>query len=307
VPSTFFTEPPHFGWMIALYFFIGGISGGALLLASLLELFGTREDRPLVRLASYVSLAGAVVSAILLIIDLGVPLRFWHMLVQSNTGRLMFKWWSPMSVGVWGLLLFGFFALLATLAGLAEEGRLRWRRLHLLATPPISTIGAVGGIVGGLFLAGYTGILLSVSNRPLWADSSWLGLLFAISGGSTAAATLIILARWRHAALTSSLDWLWRFDRVLLQLELVTLVLFVVSLGTVARVFVSAWGVLLVLGVVIVGIVVPLVLESRKIHFTWAKASLAPSLVLAGGLMLRFVVLFASDQIRVVGHQVVHP
>src|SRR5690348_5274260 len=103
-PDTFFTEAPHFRWLIILYFFIGGISGGALLLAGLVRLFGRVEDRPFVRLASYLSLAGAVASGIILIVDLGVPLRFWHMLIQSNTGLPMLKWWSPMSVGVWGLL-----------------------------------------------------------------------------------------------------------------------------------------------------------------------------------------------------------
>jgi formate-dependent nitrite reductase membrane component NrfD len=261
-----------------------------------------------VRLASYVSLAGAVLSGIVLIVDLGVPLRFWHMIIQSNSGRLMFKWWSPMSVGVWALLVFGFFALLATLGGLAEEGRLRWRPVHALTVPPLTIVGAIGGIVGGLFLAGYTGVLLSVSNRPLWADSSWLGLLFILSGGSTAIATLILLARWRRAAVKDSLDWLWRFDRVLLVLELVALVLFVTTLGASAQVLVSVWGVVLVLGVALAGIVAPLVLESRKFHpVAWARRSLAPSLVLTGGLLLRFVVLFASEQVQVVGHQVVRP
>jgi formate-dependent nitrite reductase membrane component NrfD len=119
VPSdTFFTEPPHFRWLIILYFFVGGISGGALLVASLLRLVGTPEDGQFIRFGVYISAVGAVVSAILLTIDLGVPLRFWHMLIQNHTGLPMFKWWSPMSVGAWGLLVFGFFALLATLGAL---------------------------------------------------------------------------------------------------------------------------------------------------------------------------------------------
>src|SRR5690349_11760252 len=132
LPSTFFTAPPHFRWLIVLYFFIGGIAGGALLLAGLVRLFGRPEDRPFVRLASYVSLVGAAISAILLTVDLGVPLRFWHMVVQNNTGRLLFKGWSPMSVGVWGLLVFSVFALLATLGALAEDAPSRWRPFRFL-------------------------------------------------------------------------------------------------------------------------------------------------------------------------------
>jgi formate-dependent nitrite reductase membrane component NrfD len=48
--DTFFTASPHWAWWIILYFFIGGIAGTAFLLSSLLHLFGTPADRPLVRL-----------------------------------------------------------------------------------------------------------------------------------------------------------------------------------------------------------------------------------------------------------------
>ena len=44
------------------------------------------------------------------------------------------------------------------------------------------------------FLASYTGVLLSVTNRPIWADTNLLGLLFLLSGASTAAALMILLA-----------------------------------------------------------------------------------------------------------------
>ena len=43
-------------------------------------------------------------------VDLGRPERFWHMMIQSETFRPMFKWWSPMSAGSWGLSAFGAFS-----------------------------------------------------------------------------------------------------------------------------------------------------------------------------------------------------
>ena len=52
LPSTFFTAPPGFGWFIILYFFIGGIAGGALMLAGLLRIFGRTEDRAYIQIAS---------------------------------------------------------------------------------------------------------------------------------------------------------------------------------------------------------------------------------------------------------------
>ncbi|HEX6313419.1 MAG TPA: NrfD/PsrC family molybdoenzyme membrane anchor subunit [Gemmatimonadaceae bacterium] len=302
VPSdTFFTSPPHFRWWIILYFFVGGIAGGALLVASLLQLFGDREDAHFIRLGVYISFVGCLISAVLLIVDLTLPLRFWHMLVQNNTGRPMFKWWSPMSVGAWGLLVFGFFSFLATLRALWDDRRLTWSPLEFLQRPPILIIGAIGGMFGGLFLAGYTGVLLSVSNRPVWADSSWVGLLFLLSGISTAVAALLLLSRWRGLRVPSTEERLKRFDRIALILELVVLVIFLVSLGSVAQAFLNAWGVLLVLGVIGVGIVMPLRMGREHASQNVATASI---LVLFGGFVLRVVVLLGSEQVHVAGTQV---
>src|SRR5687768_4966216 len=299
--DTFYTQPPDFRWWIILYFFVGGISGGALLVASLLRLFGTREDSHFIRLGVYISFVGCVVSGILLIVDLGVPLRFWHMLVQNNTGRPMFKWWSPMSVGAWGLLVFGFFSGLATLRALWDDRRLTWSTLEFLERGPISNFGAIGGILGGLFLAGYTGVLLSVTNRPIWADSSWLGLLFLLSGISTSVAALLLASRWRGIRVRSTEERLARFDRITLMLELAVLVIFVVSLGSVAKAFLNAWGVLLLLGVIGVGIVMPLRMGRDAAH----NVATASILVLFGGFVLRVVVLLGSEQIHVAGSQVI--
>ena len=299
--DTFYTQPPDFRWWIILYFFVGGISGGALLVASLLRLFGTREDSHFIRLGVYISFVGCVVSGILLIVDLGVPLRFWHMLVQNNTGRPMFKWWSPMSVGAWGLLVFGFFSGLATLRALWDDRRLNWSTLEFLERGPISTFGAIGGILGGLFLAGYTGVLLSVTNRPIWADSSWLGLLFLLSGISTSVAAMLLVARWQNVRIASTEERLKRFDRIALILELIVLIVFIVSLGAVARAFLNAYGVLLLLGVIGVGIVMPLRMGRDAASHNVATASI---LVLFGGFVLRVVVLLSSEQVHVAGGQV---
>src|SRR5439155_3589769 len=101
----------------------------------------------------------------------------------------------------------------------------------------------VGGAVAGLrriFIAGYTGVLLSVTNRPIWADSPWLGALFVASGASTGAAALILLAPGRGAT-EQSLARLSAFDTKALVVELLVLVLFVASLGSVNRGGLGVW------------------------------------------------------------------
>jgi protein NrfD len=308
--DTFFTASPHWSWWIIFYFFIGGIAGSAFLLASLLHLSGRPADRPLVRLGYYLAFIGAIVSGILLTLDLTRPLRFWHMLIQSNTGHPMFKSWVPMSVGSWGLLFFGLFAFLAALAALSEERRdnrlLQSVQVRLLRSWGPSVVVAVLGSIFGLFLAGYTGVLLAVSNRPIWADSTWLGLLFLISGASTGAAALILLASSRRAGHPDAMAWLSWFDRRVLLLELLVLIVFLVSLGPVARVFLSWWGVALLGGVVGVGIVAPLLLESD--HGGAPRQLVrSASLVLLGGFLLRMLVLLSSGQIHVIGSGVTGP
>jgi formate-dependent nitrite reductase membrane component NrfD len=305
VSDTFFTASPHWTWWIVCYFFVGGIAGTAFLLASLLRFWGRPEDRPLARLGVYVSFAGVLLSGLLLTLDLHRPERFWHMLIQSNTGAPMFKSWSPMSVGSWGLLLFGLFAFLAALAALSEDRAdvraLQAAPVRLLSRSGPATAIAVLGSIFGLFIAGYTGVLLAVTNRPVWADSSLLGLLFLISGASTGAAALILLAIWRRTGAEASVDWLAWFDRRVLLLELLVLILFLASLGSVSRVFLGWWGLVLLVGVIGVGIVAPLLLELRDRARSEQHLVRGAVLVLFGGFMLRVVILLSSHDIHALG------
>ena len=294
--DTFFSGAPHWTWFIILYFFVGGIAGGACFLAAILDWFGRPEDRPVVRTGYNVAAVGAFLSGGLLTVDLGRPLRFWHMLFQSaNVPAVMFKGWSPISFGAWGLLLFGLFAVLSALGGMAAEGRLHNRTLRAVGGVVRGAVAKlVGGVAGllGVFIAGYTGILLSVTNRPIWADSPWLGALFLASGASTGAATLILLAPGRGAT-ERSLAWLSSFDTQALVVELLILVAFIVSLGSVNRVWLSFWGLVLLVGVVWFGILAPLRLHARR-----QPVANAARLVLLGGFLLRLATMFASEGIE---------
>jgi formate-dependent nitrite reductase membrane component NrfD len=301
LPSTFFTAPPGFGWYIILYFYVGGIGGGALMLAGLLRLFGNPDDRPYIRLASLLALGSALISAFLLTIDLPLPQRFWHMVIQNHTGLPMFKWWSPMSVGVWILMFVGLFAAIASLQSLLEDDWPPVRAFRFIARRPFEVAGAIGGIIFGLGLAGYTGVLLAVTNRPIWSDSSWLGIVFLISAVSTSIAALVLLSRWRRVSVSSTSSWLSQLDRTALILEFVAIVCFLISLGTSVRALLNVWGVLLVFGVILVGIIVPFLLQRRATH----DIVLPSALVLLGGFLLRVVVLLSANQIHVVGTQVV--
>ncbi len=295
MPSTFFTEPPHWRWLIILYFFFGGLAGGCYFIASMLDLMGRPSDRPLARLGYLLAFPTVVVCGILLIADLGRPERFWHMMLQSATWRPMLKTYSPMSLGAWGLLVFGGFAFLSFLGALADGGR---RRPLAVLRPPglIGTVIAVLGGLAGFFLVSYTGVLLAVTNRPIWSDTTLLGAVFLVSSASTSIALLLLLGS-RRVFLVGGLKALQRFDTIVLVLELIALVALVVSLGSLARVWLDAWGALLLIGVVGLGIVAPLLLHARARTPLSSEARAAAVLVLVGGFLLRVVIVLSSEAI----------
>jgi protein NrfD len=292
MPSTLFTEPPHWRWLIVLYFFIGGLAGGCYFLATLIDFFGRATDRPLARLGYLIAFPAVAVCGIVLIVDLDRPERFWHMLLQSETLRPMLKAYSPMSLGAWALLGFGGFAFLSFLAALRESGPLsRFRPPGLLGT----IVSALGALFG-LYIAGYTGVLLSVTNRPLWSDTTLLGAVFLISSASTSAALLILLAT-RRGWTFGSVQVLRRFDAWLLVLELIALVALVASLGSLVRLWLNGWGLLLVLGVVGAGILAPLVMHWRPRGPERMRPVIAAVLVLIGGFLLRVVIILSSEMV----------
>ena len=282
-----FVAPPQWEWYIVWYFFLGGIAGGVYALGAILRVMGDERDAPVARLAFLLSLPALAICPILLTLDLGRPLRFWHMMIDSRTFGLNFKYWSPMSVGVWALLIFSLFALVSFLDALAS---LRGSRAPFLSGG-LGRVFVIVGAVFGLFLAGYTGVLLSVSNQPNWSDTWTLGALFLASGLSVAAAALSLVTRLgRHEQ--SAEAKLTRVDRYFTVLELALLVVFFLSLGALgARFLEPRWMALWV--VVLVGTLVPLAL-----HFSTkrrAPAMLAAVLTLMGGLALRIVVVFGAQ------------
>src|SRR5437763_7105179 len=90
-------KPPVWTSEIPIYFFIGGLAGMAAVIAFAGLIF---HEIDLARTAMSLATIGAVLSPILLTIDLGRPRLFLNML-------RVFKYKSPMSVGAWIVFAFG--------------------------------------------------------------------------------------------------------------------------------------------------------------------------------------------------------
>ena len=296
MPGEHFVVAPGWAWYILLYFFFAGISGGAFVIGTMLRLFGSAADKAASRLAFIISFPLLLLCPILLTLDLGQPLRFWHMLVDVKTGTPAFKLYSPISLGSWGLTVFGLFSFVMFLAAVGEGGYLRWRVLAGAGRVMSSALGMAFMVIGaifGFFVAAYTGVLLAVSNQPVWSDTWTLGGLFLASGLSGAAAAILLLSRRRREAAATE-GKLMEADRYFIILELVLLALFLITIGgVVSKVLGGGW--ILLWLVVLIGTLVPLIAEFRPALVRQLPPAVVPVLVLVGVLALRAVIIFSAQ------------
>jgi formate-dependent nitrite reductase membrane component NrfD len=184
-------KPPVWTWEVPLYFFFGGIGGMSAVIALGAFLF---QHVDLARTAMWVAaIAGAFLSPILLIMDLGRPRLFLNML-------RVFKHRSAMSMGVWILSTFG----ACTVPGLIAL------ELHTHQIFPgtfdqllrvVAGIFIFGSAIFGTLLATYTGVLIGATVIPAWfLHRTLLPIHFGSAGLGSAAALLELLGH-RIAAL----------------------------------------------------------------------------------------------------------
>ena len=170
---------------VGVYFFLGGLSSSAFSLARLADRFGRGKYRNITKAGTLIAALAALPCAPLLIVDLGDPKRFHHML-------RVWKPSSPMNLGSWTLTAYTGMGAIAALREL-----LRVLRDDTPLTGPAriadEAAGAAADAAGiplGLLLAGYTGILLSTTATPIWSRNSWIGALFSASAVSAGAGAI---------------------------------------------------------------------------------------------------------------------
>ena len=288
-----FVKAPEWTWLILAYFFLAGLSGGVYALGTMLSLFGRSTDRPAARFAFLVSLPLLVLCPVFLTVDLGQPLKFWHMLIDSANGTLNFKPLSPMSVGVWALAIFGIFSFLSFVGALLAVRRPD--ASNALLDGLLGRAVMVAGTIFGLYICAYTGVLLSVSNQPVWSDGWPLGGLFLASALSGSAALLLLATRYR-ADMQPSVRGVTAADRYFVVLEAVLIVLFLATVflaGTAAKLFAPVGIVLWV--IVLAGLAAPFLAHRGSLAGGRLSPLLSPLVVLAGVLALRAAIIFGAQ------------
>ena len=177
-------KPPVWTWEIPLYLFFGGIGGMSAVIAFGAYLF---HHVDLARTAMWTAaITGAVISPILLIMDLGRPHLFLNML-------RVFKHRSAMSMGAWILTGFGSCAIPGLIAFELHAHQISASTLDQLLSFAAGMF-VFGAAVFGMLLATYTGVLIGATAIPAWfLHRTLLPIHFGIAGLGSAAAALELL------------------------------------------------------------------------------------------------------------------
>ncbi len=131
-----------------------------------------------------------------LVLDLGNPLRFHHML-------RVFKPSSPMSLGTWCLTAFSMF--LTVLVVLDVVVAVGWLSGDSGAAWWIRKLTVAGGLPFAFGSAAYKGVLFSTSAQPGWKDARWLAAYLVNSAVGLGAGTLLLIATLTGEARATSI------------------------------------------------------------------------------------------------------
>jgi len=294
---------PHLNiwhWQIPLYLFLGGLAAGILFFAALYYINGREKDyQAAVRIAPFLTPFLLVFGLIALFIDLRHKMFFWQLYTNI-------KLQSPMSWGAWTLMVItpvSFIWCALHLRDLFPKWDWKYNWIKILEEffnrykKALAWVMLIYSVILGI----YTGILLSAFNaRPLW-NTSILGPLFLASGLSAGAASILILSRS-----ASERKLFARIDLIIIGIELFLIIhMFMGFLASTqvqidaARMFLggpytmSFW-----IFVVIMGMILPAVLEILELRKYHIPAILPAILVLFGSIMLRFIFVYAGQASR---------
>lgn len=284
-------------WHIPLYLFLGGLAAGILFFAALYHILGRENElKTAVKIAPFLVPGILIIGLLALFLDLNHKLFFWRL---YTTIRLE----SPMSWGAWVLMLVTPLSLIWCALHINEifpswNWRFRFVKLAEEFLQKHKTKLAWLMIVSAVILGVYTGILFSAFNaRPLW-NTSILGPLFLASGLSAGAALIFILSKSHNEKRLFT-----KIDLIIIGIELFLIIHLFMGLFASTQVQIDA--AMLFLGgpytasfwifVVILGMLIPAVLEILELRGSKIPGIISAFLVLFGSLMFRFIFTYAGQ------------
>ena len=283
-------EAANWEWPIFVDLWAAGVAGGGFFGAFLIDRFSGGKHKRLVQAATWVGVPLALLGVLLLIVDLGNQLWFWHLLVDFTPISVVFHPLSPMSVGTYVLTIWSICGTCLIVLWLAESGVPGFVLLRPLV--PLTKILVWISFVFSPLVIAYTGVLLSNTNVPMW-QTVMLPALFVVSAIFTgvSASRLVLTLLGKDVP-----DEMGRASIILVVMQVLALIGFLVSApaGVIVIGPLAAW---FWIGVIVIGLVVPAGLELLLMRGQGATSLVIVSTacVLLGGLILRAVVAMGGQ------------
>ncbi|MDH7488028.1 MAG: polysulfide reductase NrfD [Anaerolineae bacterium] len=307
------------GWLIAIYLFLGGLGAGSFLMAAFFELSGWRYRSkfcPVALVGATVSGPLVALGSLLLIFDLGAG--------RMQPWRILYMFTHFSSVMTWGIYILSIFIPLALVYGFLELMESEpWLKGFVAARLPwllrngrtyrrwVAAVGSVFAVATAV----YTGVLISDVGPaiPLWSQPvlpfvriPMLPILFFISAISTGMGlTFDISATIADPEIQRRFRIMDLSHILLIGLENIAIgLLFISALSSGGSAAESArivlYGPLAVVfwvGVVLVGLAFPFVVHAYAIgrgqHSLASGVGSGVGIVIAG-LLLRYMIVYAG-------------
>lgn len=301
-------------FLIAIYLFMAGLSAGASIIAAAGDI-GWRIDEKTKRIAAYLAPFPVMLGLLCLVLDLHRPWNFYQVLIHYHLSSVM----------SWG----AFFLLVFPVIAVIYAAYVYWNRTGI-----IRKILAWLELILGVAIGIYAGLLLSaIFSNPVWSNPL-IAFLFFVSALSTGICMIIIggkiwdqtekitLRKFLPASVLPeprSLNLNHADTRHLFSLDLAVIIIEILVIATLiisyalspqasvalGAIFTGGYYLLFWIGVVLLGLITPFtmgILELRGIlslRGAEIVAWLEPCLVLLGGFLLRYVIVY--------GGQIVYP
>lgn len=287
-------------WQIPLYLFVGGVAAGILFFASLYFIMGRERKYPAaIKWAPLLTPVLLVIGLVALFLDLSHKLWFWQLYMT-----LRFE--SPMSWGAWTLMVVTPVSVIWSATWIKElVPGWHWRYSFLDELEKFfirhRTALAWVMMISSVILGVYTGILLSAFNaRPLW-NTSILGPLFLASSLSTGAAVIMLMSKNHIERRIFS-----RIDLIMISIEIFLIIHMFMGFLASTQVQIDAANMFLGgpytevfwIFVMALGLVLPAILEILEMRGYKIPIVITSSLVLLGGICLRFIIVYAGQASR---------
>lgn len=298
-------------YIIAIYLFCAGISGGAFVVSVIARAIDYKKYEKITRIGAYIAPFPIALGSLCLVFDLERPMLFWRLFTSFEAASIM-------SIGAWLITAFTVFSFLYLFMHLPHS--LDYLKIrYLLYKLKLTRFVIASGFLLALSIAIYTGLLIScLPARPFW-NTPVITMVFFLSAIIDGIACIVLYLSLSkvYKKTKEHLHFLHTFDFALLVLLILGVSLFLFGLyeSTESKrdaFYIINGGSLTLhfwVGFVFIGLIVPFVYDSfallfhhRTGHSNYSQLlnGFIAALVLAGGYMIRYVVIYAGQMTNAV-------